>query len=1649
MPSEIKLTVNGSMSANGALSATGTDPSYIAGNVGIGTTSSSEILTINGSGSNKIAFHNGTNNRAYIHNIKSGNNTSLAFGTTTNVNPALERLRIDYDGNVGIGTTSPDAKLVVKGANSSADFADYGIAVFENQQSEGLSIGYDTGDNYTYLYSREVGVSSRGLRLNGSIYVAEVNGNVGIGDTTPSYKLDVAGDINSQSNILSGGVDLASIFCTSAGTGTVTSVTAGEGMTQTGVSTVNPTLNVIGAANGGICVTADAICVDSTVVRTCGAQTICGAKCFTDNVRVAANIYHTGDTNTRLNFGTDTLLLEAGGNCGLQINSGSVIVNQNSGSVNFRVEGNTDAALLMANAATDKVGIGTTSPSERLHIHNCTGNGATIRLSDPDSTSTADATGYVEVYHGENTSRAGYFGLITNSEMALATTTSAGNIKLYTGNNTAALTIDSSQRVGIGTTSPDTSLTIKTGSSAGLAKISSDGNGAAYSANGDVQFYTNNSAYAINFFSANKAGNLMRITDSGNVGIGCTAPTQKLAVAGDGLFTSNLTVQGSLSVTGAFTCLDTTISVTSAMDITNHGTGPALLVNQTGSNDIVDFRDDGTSVFYIEDGGFVGLGTTNPTSLLHLESASSPTLQLKDTTQGTTFKAFSQDSNAHLGTFSNHSLVFDTNSGERMRILTNGNVGISDSSPGHKLDVGGNINATGSYKLDDNDVINSACRFVGSGISLADSSSIVLGDSDDLRIYHDGSNSFINDQGTGSLYLQTNAFRLVAASGTENIISAFENGAVNLFYDNASKLQTTSAGINVCGSGTFSSTINATQLCLAGSADTMIDLNQTGTDTGWSYINFKTLGTRNYYVGQDNSKNFNIYNDNIDVTAISVGFTNANVTLGADLTVSGGDITLGGTGRIQGIDTVSATTDAANKLYVDNAVAGGVGNYLPLSGGTMTGNLNLNDNVNINIGASNDLQLYHNGSHSLITNQNGDLYIRNQTNDGDIKFQADDGAGGDAEYFRLDGGGTPTIETSVQTNYYATVNFDDNVCSTFGTGNDLKIYHNSTNSNIANYTGDLAITNAQDDGDITFSSDDGSGGTATYMRIDGGSTNVQFFKDVFLTDNTYLNIGGDFDLRLFHDTNNSYIQSQGTGHLIIQQTVDDKDIIFKSDDGSGGVTEYLRLDGSTEQNVVSKNMRFEDNIQAQFGAGSDLRIYHNGSNSYIDDTGTGSLYIRGANDVNIRKYTGEEMIKAIADGAVELYYDNSKKFETFSGGVSVTGSVNADQLHLGDGDKALFGNSNDLQIYHDGSNSYINETGTGDLIIKGGNDILFQDSVGNTLANMNEANSVELYYGGSKKFETTAAGVEITGTLDVDVISNASGSVHLNDTLYFQDNGKAVFGNSSDLQIYHDGSDSYIKDVGTGELRISGSATRIYDADMSSLQAEFKDGGSVDLYYDSNKKFATTTDGIQLYGNGYLDMPDNGRLRMGASYDLAIFHDSSNSYIQNNGTGSLITNTCAFLLKSANNGEFMMTAYQDGAVNLYHNNTTRLSTTACGINVCGDALISGHVCATTKSFVVDNPTTGGQLRYSVVEGNEHGVTVRGSTCSGTIDLPDEWDWLVDGDSVTAQLTPVGGPHQPYVVSQDNKQVVVCSDGCYNYNIYGTRKDVEPLEVNIL
>ena len=102
----------------------------------------------------------------------------------------------------------------------------------------------------------------------------------------------------------------------------------------------------------------------------------------------------------------------------------------------------------------------------------------------------------------------------------------------------------------------------------------------------------------------------------------------------------------------------------------------------------------------VESTGNVGIGTTSPSSLLHLESASSPSLQIKDTTNNVTFKAYAQDTNTHLANTSNHDLVIDTNNTERMRIKSSGRVGIGTGSPTETLDVAGSakfISVSPSY----------------------------------------------------------------------------------------------------------------------------------------------------------------------------------------------------------------------------------------------------------------------------------------------------------------------------------------------------------------------------------------------------------------------------------------------------------------------------------------------------------------------------------------------------------------------------------------------------------------------------------------------------------------------------------------------------------------------------------------------------------------------------------------------------------------------------------------------------------------------------------------------------------------------------------------------------------------------------------------
>jgi len=126
------------------------------------------------------------------------------------------------------------------------------------------------------------------------------------------------------------------------------------------------------------------------------------------------------------------------------------------------------------------------------------------------------------------------------------------------------------------------------------------------------------------------------------------------------------------------------------------------------------------------------------------------------------------------------------------------------------------------------------------------------------------------------------------------------------------------------------------------------------------------------------------------------------------------------------------------------------------------------------------------------------------------------------------------------------------------------------------------------------------------------------------------------------------------------------------DAASLDISGNIDVDGTTNLDVVdidgTLNVAGETTLQTHLNMGdgdiiklgdsADLQIYHGGSNSYIQDYGTGQLRIdTNGTDVRITKTDSEYMGKFITDGAVELYHNNSKKFETSTSGVTVTGGI--------------------------------------------------------------------------------------------------------------------------------------------------------------------------------------------------------------------------------------------------------------------------------------------------------------------------------------------------------------------------------------------------------
>ena len=428
---------------------------------------------------------------------------------------------------------------------------------------------------------------------------------------------------------------------------------------------------------------------------------------------------------------------------------------------------------------------------------------------------------------------------------------------------------------------------------------------------------------------------------------------------------------------------------------------------------------------------------------------------------------------------------------------------------------------------------------------------------------------------------------------------------------------------------------------------------------------------------------------------------------------------------------------------------------------------------------------------------------------------------------------------------------NDTVQLRLGTGgNDLKLYHDGSDSYMENGTGDVYFMQRANDKDIYFQCDDGTGGDATYIRIDGGAENINMLKNTVHPDSVGSYWGDANDLQIQHNGSNTLI-TNNVGNVIFTQNANDKAIVFSNDNGSGGITEYFRVDGQYEVNRFLKNARFNDSVKANFGTGDDLQIQHTGSTGIINNQ-TGGLFIKSTQ----------------TNGDITFEADNG------SGGVATYffldgGSADGTNLYtkFPDSSRLLFGTGEDLQIYHDGSNSKITEAGQGDLFI-GSNFLGIQNSAhGTYMAKFDSNGSAELYYNNSKKFETSNAGVAITGSLsttqDISVSGNvmisgtttAGGTLICESNITIQDSDKLQIGNSQDLELYHSGGNSFIVNE-TGNLKITQGAN---DGDVfiendngsgGTTTYLMADGGTGALkaFHYGSKKFETISTGVSVTG---------------------------------------------------------------------------------------------------------------------------------------------------------------------------------------------------------
>ncbi len=452
----------------------------------------------------------------------------------------------------------------------------------------------------------------------------------------------------------------------------------------------------------------------------------------------------------------------------------------------------------------------------------------------------------------------------------------------------------------------------------------------------------------------------------------------------------------------------------------------------------------------------------------------------------------------------------------------------------------------------------------------------------------------------------------------------------------------------------------------------------------------------------------------------------------------------------------------------------------------------LSDSGKLRIGAGNDLEIYHNGTDNIINNATSDQDLYIKVNDGGSSINA----------VHIDSSAVGHIKLP-----------NDGQVLSIGAGDDLVMQHDGTNTYIDNNKGNLNIGANDADKDLILLCDDGSGGSTAYLTLDGSETRIKVDKDMEFQDSVYAKFGTSDDFKIHHSGSHSYIQASGTGHLYIEQNEADNDIKLRCDDGSGGTTDYILLDGSDGYSKAYKHLKMMDSVQLMVGTSADAIFYHDGSNTWLDHSGTGNFHIRNQKD-------DQDLILSCDDGS-----GGTTAYLTLDGSSAIT-TVHK-LMRFDDSIDLRLGAGSDLRLYHNGTNSYV-ENYTGDLYIRNtldDKDIILQSDDGSG------------------------------GTTQYIRIDGSAGLTQIDKDMKFVDDVEIQLGNSTDLQFHHNGSHNYI-DLNNGNLYFR-------DDGDNNIFTVYREGG-----------------GIQL-NEGHFEMPNSSELKLGGNDGLRMQGGGANTFIDN------------------------------------------------------------------------------------------------------------------------------------------------------------------------